>query len=144
MQYKVPQNVQREDKIVGPLTLKQLIICGIGGTIAYAIYISLGKNYIWVTWLPPVLIIVIITVAFAFIRPLDLSFFKWLLLWIEFGLLPRERKWVQASAEVIPQLITSKKDKSKAEKKAEAKAEQIIDKHKKIEELTKILNTHKK
>lgn len=31
MQYKIPQNVQIEDKIVGPLTLKQLIICGVGG-----------------------------------------------------------------------------------------------------------------
>lgn len=29
MQYKIPQNVQIEDKIVGPLTMKQLIICGI-------------------------------------------------------------------------------------------------------------------
>lgn len=29
MQYKIPQNVQLEDKIVGPLTLKQLIIVGI-------------------------------------------------------------------------------------------------------------------
>ena len=44
MQYKVPQDVQREDTIIGPLTLKQLGILGVGGGIAYGIYISLGKN----------------------------------------------------------------------------------------------------
>ena len=35
MQYKIPQNVQIEDKIVGPLTLKQLGILGFGGATAY-------------------------------------------------------------------------------------------------------------
>lgn len=29
MQYKIPQNVRIEDKIVGPLTLKQLAIVGV-------------------------------------------------------------------------------------------------------------------
>ncbi|HMR01699.1 MAG TPA: PrgI family protein, partial [Candidatus Gracilibacteria bacterium] len=77
MQFKVPQNVRREDHIVGPLTLKQMIICAIGGSIAYAIYLSLAPYYIWITWLPPVAIVTIITIAFAFIRPLDLSFTKW-------------------------------------------------------------------
>ena len=91
MQFKVPQNIRREDKIVGPLTLKQMIICAIGGTIAYAIYVSLANYYLWITWLPPMLIVILITAAFAFVRPLDLSFTKWILLWAEFALLPKKR-----------------------------------------------------
>ena len=45
MQYKIPQNVRIEDKIVGPLTLKQLIILGVGGGITYAIYVALARVY---------------------------------------------------------------------------------------------------
>lgn len=144
MQFKIPQNVQREDKIVGPLTLKQLIICGIGFAVAYAIYTSLAKLYIWITWFPPVAVVALVTVAFAFIRPLDLSFGRWILLWIEFSIMPRRRFWIQSSGEAFAPVITGPKTKGKAELKAEAKAEEMVDKRKKLEELSKILNTHSK
>lgn len=142
MQFKVPQNVQREDKIVGPLTLRQLIICGVGGGISYAIYVSLGKEYLWITWLPPVAFIAIITLLFAFVRPLDMDFSRFLAVYLEWVLLPQKRFWVQSSAEIITSMYSSVKEQTKVEKKAEAKAEQMIDKKKKLEELSKILNTH--
>ena len=142
MQFKVPQNVQREDKIVGPLTLKQLIVCGIGGGIAYTIYVTLGRQYEWITWLPPVAIVSLITLAFAFLRPLDLDFSRFLAAYLEFVLLPQKRFWVQSSAEVVLSMYSSKKPQTKFEKKAEEKAEQMIHKAKKLEELSKILNTH--
>ncbi len=144
MQFKVPQNVQRADQIVGPLTLRQLIICGIGGIIAYGLYVSLAKYYIWITWLPPVAIISVITIAFAFVRPIDLNFEKWILLWLEFFLLPRKRTWLQASAEFLPSAYGAEKAKSTTVIKAEQKAAEVEDKHKKLEELTKILNTKPK
>ena len=141
MQFKVPQNVQREDKIVGPLTLKQLIICGVGGGIAYTIYVSLGRQYEWITWLPPVAIITVITLAFAFVRPLDLDFSRFLAVYLEFILLPRKRIWGQASAEVLLSMYNNTKIQTKSEKKAEEKASQMMDKAKKLEELSKILNS---
>ncbi len=113
MQYKVPQNVQREDRIVGPLTLKQLVICGIGGFIAYGIYTSLGRLYLWITWLPPVVLVVGLTLAFSFVRPLDLSFGKWILCWVQFSLLPRRRLWLKASGEVLPMMRSSQNTKTK-------------------------------
>lgn len=143
MQFKVPQNVQREDRIVGPLTLKQMIICAIGGVIAYAIYVSLGRHYIWITWLPPVAIVTLITLAFAFMRPLDLSFTKWILLWIEFSLLPRERKWAKASGEaIIP--LEAKLKKKKGEGEKQKKAASMSEKQKKMEELNKFLEAEKR
>ena len=54
MQFKVPQDVQRADRIVGPLTLRQLIICGIGFTISYGIYTVLGRDYELITAIIPV------------------------------------------------------------------------------------------
>lgn len=145
MQFKVPQNVQREDKIVGPLTLKQLIICGIGFAVAYAIYTSLSKQYIWVTWILPVGLVAIITVAFAFARPLDLSFTRFIMRWIEFTILPRKRFWILNAAESYPSSTSaSMPAKTATEKKAEAKALSVLDKHKKLEEITKILNSQQK
>lgn len=141
MQFKVPQNVQREDHIVGPLTLRQLIICGAGGGIAYAVYIGLAKEYLWITWLPPVAIIVLITLLFAFIRPLDLSFAKFLFVYFEFLLLPQKRYWGQATGEVLATYALHPKTKSKAQKDAETKAQQVEDKARKIRELSKILNS---
>jgi hypothetical protein len=145
MQFKVPQNVQREDRIVGPLTLKQLIICGIGFSVAYAIYSALAKYYIWITWVLPVGIVAIITIAFAFVRPLDLSFTKFVMRWVEFTILPRKRFWILGAAESYPPSTpTSNKAINAVDKKAEAKALSALDKHKKLEEITKILNTQQK
>lgn len=142
LQFKVPQDVQREDRIVGPLTLKQLIICGIGSIIAYGIYISLGKTYIWVTWLPPVALVALITLAFAFVRPLDLSFAKWIILWIEFSLIPRNRPWIKSSAEFF-EALSQVPTKTKLQKEVEAKASTLDDKQQKLEELTKFLDSQK-
>lgn len=144
MQFKVPQNVQREDKIVGPLTLKQLIICGGGGGIAYTIYVSLGKDFTWITWLPPVAIVAVITILFAFIRPLDLSFTKFLLVYLEFMFLPQKRFWIQAGAEVLTNPYETSKLKTHAQKKTEIQEEKLMERAKKLQELSKILDISKK
>ncbi len=99
MQFKVPQDVQREDRIVGPLTLRQLIICGIGFSISYAIYTFLGRDYELITALIPVIIIGLITVVFAFIRPLDLVFERYILFLIESMVLPPKRYWLKGTAD---------------------------------------------
>ena len=41
---KIPQNVYVEDRIIGPVTLKQLAMVGIGMGISYAIFASVNKN----------------------------------------------------------------------------------------------------
>ena len=99
MQYKVPQDVQREDRIVGPLTLRQLIICGIGFSIAYAAYTSLGRDYELITAIIPVVLISLITVTFAFIKPMDLNFEKYILYWISNIILPRKRFWIKGTGD---------------------------------------------
>lgn len=97
MQFKVPQNVQREDTIIGPLTLKQLIILGVGGGIAYAIYVSLAKTYFMEIWLPPVAIIGGFTLAVAFLKIHNLSFPFYIMYLMEFHLLPKKRMWIQGA-----------------------------------------------
>lgn len=120
MQYKVPQDVQREDKIIGPLTLKQMIICGVGGGVAYAIYVSLAKAYYMEIWLPPVVIIVAITSAFAFLKVHSLPFYVFLMNFIEYHLLPKKRVWIQGTGTPFTPPFEEKKEK-KEEKKSKTK-----------------------
>lgn len=138
MQFKVPQDVQREDHIVGPLTLRQLIICGIGFSLAYAIYTMLGKDYELITALIPVIIIALITIVFSFVKPLDLNFERYILFRIEALVLPSKRYWLKGTADpsrlvYVPAVSNRKKNVEKA---------LDIDKKKKksLNELTKILD----
>ncbi|MBI2634547.1 PrgI family protein [Candidatus Peregrinibacteria bacterium] len=138
MQYKVPQNVQREDTIVGPLTLKQLIILAIGGGLAYATYISLSKAYIVSVWLPPTVILGLATLAFAFLKIHNLPFHEFLMNLLEYHILPRKRIWTQGAD--TPFISSFDKEKMDIEKKKEIKFDKKPQKS--LEEITKVLDTH--
>lgn len=141
MQFKIPQNVQMEDKIVGPLTLKHMIVLGSGGGLAYMLYIILSRAYYWEIWAPPVGIIVILTVIIAFVKVYNLSFAKFILLFIEYNLLPRKRKWVKASGDIFlrkPLQIDSKKKK----KSKYVKSEETLESINKLDEISKKLDEY--
>lgn len=137
MQFKVPQDVQREDRIVGPLTLRQLIICGIGFTIAYAIYTTIGREYEVITALIPVVLLGLVTVIFAFIKPLNLVFEKYILFKIESLILPRKRYWLKGMGDPSRMMyVPSESAKPKIVEKTVEKDK----KTKSISELTQILD----
>jgi hypothetical protein len=133
MQFKVPQDVQREDTIIGPITLKQMIIIGVGGGIAYAIYVSLAKTYYMEIWLPPVAIILALTAAFAFLKVYNMTFEKFVMRFFEYNMLARKRIWIQGTGRpfYMPE-VPQRKQKKVAETKAQGK--------KSIQELTSILD----
>lgn len=82
---KIPQNVYVEDRIVGPVTLRQLMIVGVGAGFSYitwSMFIKYsGSSSIPLTvlfWTPTA-----IAAAFAFLKINDISLFKMILLMIE-------------------------------------------------------------
>lgn len=44
MEYKVPQNIDVEDRVVGPLTLRQFSILLIAASVVVILYLSIGKS----------------------------------------------------------------------------------------------------
>ena len=137
LQYKIPSNVEVEDKIVGPLTLRQLIICGIGFGIAYIFYISLAKNYYWETWAPPVVIFCLLTIAIAFVEVRHVSFTKWVFLMLEAMINPSKRIWdKQESTRFL--WATMSAAPPKPEKKEKKKEELRIEAEKKMDNLSEI------
>lgn len=136
MQYKVPQDVQREDTIIGPLTLKQMIILGIGGGIAYAIYTQLSATYLMTVWLPPVLIVSAITLSFAFLKIYSLPFHEFLMNFIEYHLLAKKRIWIQGTGNAFVPPYQQIKKEAKASLKEDNKKS-----GKSLEELREVLDT---
>jgi len=65
MRFQVPQFIEVEDKIFGPLTLKQFIYLAGGGGISFVIY-SWLKSFAWS--IIPILIVLAISATFAFYK----------------------------------------------------------------------------
>ncbi|MFA6404634.1 MAG: PrgI family protein [Candidatus Paceibacterota bacterium] len=65
MRFQVPQFIEVEDKIFGPLTLKQFIYLAGGGGLSFVAYILLGSLALS---LIPILIIMAISVSLAFYK----------------------------------------------------------------------------
>lgn len=85
MPVKVPQNVYIEDRIIGPITLRQIIITGIGAGISYAAWSAMSKAHgsvgiplTVILWMPAA-----IAAAFAFLKINDLSLMRILFLSLE-------------------------------------------------------------
>lgn len=92
---KIPQNVYIEDRIIGPLTLRQIIVVCIGCGFSYALWASISKSYGYVgipltvmVWIPGAL-----SALFAFVRVNDLSLLRICLLLLERFNKPSIRTW---------------------------------------------------
>ena len=139
MNFQVPQFIETEDKIVGPLTLRQFLYIASGAGLSFILFFFLNTGL----WIFFTFFIAMIAVSFAFIRvngrPLSVAFlyatkYYWKprkYLW------QRETKILKAAAPKLPeteskisqlksrldslweQLKTSKEPIPKREKKAE-------------------------
>lgn len=101
MQFQVPQNIDLEDKIVGPLTLIQFLYILGGGLLDYILLIWLGPRFVfWLIAIPVAL--VSLSLAFLKIQEQPLSHF------ISAGLVylsrPKLRLW-QRQGQTQPVLI---------------------------------------
>ncbi|MSU76403.1 PrgI family protein [Patescibacteria group bacterium] len=90
--YKIPQNVDLEDKIFGPLTLKQFLLAlgaGVITFISYSVFYPVAPLVFWIltiiTWG--------VTVAFIFVKPNDQPFSKYITSFLAFLLKPTRRVW---------------------------------------------------
>lgn len=145
MQFKVPQDVQQADRIVWFLTLPQLIICVVGFAMAYGVYSILNQQGLpLIISLPPVILIGMITAAFAFLKIANLPFHRFLALLIERFITPSKRVWVKGADRVTSDKnVLSKEEKAEKKKKNEQEQllEQKSEKLKSIEELTQKIDT---
>ena len=82
---KIPQNVQIADRIVGPISLKQIVLCMIGGGLSYVLWntfkmagAQVNLFNMMIAWSP-----LTIAAAFAFVKVHNLTLLKIVLLALE-------------------------------------------------------------
>lgn len=97
--YKVIQDVEAEDKLVGPLTLRQFIY---GGIAAFCFYISFicitkGVGFLAIAFVPPGLFCGFFAFPWGRDQPTEL----WALAKIRFYLKPRKRIWDQSGTKEL-------------------------------------------
>ena len=83
MNFTIPQFIEMESKIVGPLTFKQFVFVGIGVTISFLIYFTVGKAS-----MPMALALIIIVGGIA-----GVDIVKVLQHYIAFAMAPRIFLW---------------------------------------------------
>jgi hypothetical protein len=97
--YKIIQDIEADDKLLGPLTLRQFIYAGIAALFIYLSYIALIKHggFVLVIFVP----IIVIAIFFAFPWKLNQPTEVWALAKIRFLFLPKNRKWDQNGVKSI-------------------------------------------
>lgn len=109
------------------MTLRQLIICGIGGGFTYLIYLTL-ENQPFAIWAPPVIVLGILTLSIAFLKIRGIPFVQFLLLLLERYLNPTKRTWTKSAGDVSSTSATTQKPttvKGELKKKKNYSAEEI-------------------
>ncbi|MEO6513578.1 MAG: PrgI family protein [Candidatus Saccharimonadales bacterium] len=99
--YKVLQDIEAEDKLVGALTLRQFIYGGVAAFCFYMcfIFITKGVAFLTIAFLPPGLFCAFFAFPFGRDQPTEV----WALAKIRFYLKPRKRIWDQSG---VKELVT--------------------------------------
>ena len=105
MRYKVPQNIDMQDRIVGPLTMIQFMYLLVGGAICYAFFQAFSVPVFVIIALP----VALTTLALAFFKVQDQPFSKFISSAI--GYILRPKNWVWRKGNQPPETVQSSKIK---------------------------------
>jgi len=103
--YKVIQDIEADDKLLGPLTLRQFIYAGIvlvSGYIAFRL--ALVQWWLAFPFLPHMILFAVLAAPFGRDQPSE----TWLLAKIRFSLKPRRRIWDQVGAKELVTITVPK------------------------------------
>ncbi|MFH1894445.1 MAG: hypothetical protein ABH813_00875 [Patescibacteria group bacterium] len=138
MQFTVPQFIERESKIFGPLTFIQFIYIGSGGTVCLLLYFSFAKTN-FLLFLLATAIIMSLTGSLAFLRIGGRSLPTMIKNFFFFTLAPKIYLWRRKN--VPPRMIKKTEEKTEPEG-AESSILKLAEKSQ-LKNLSNILETKK-
>jgi hypothetical protein len=105
--YKVIQDIEAEDKLLGPLTLRQFIFAIITVLFLYFCYLSISKHvtFLLVIFIPPALFTGFFAFPFGKDQPTEI----WALAKLRFLFKPRRRIWDQSGVKELVTITVPKK-----------------------------------
>ena len=106
-QYKVIQDIEAEDKLVGPFSLRQFIYAGGAAVCGYLCVISVTKGvaFLLALWVPPMLFCAFFAWPWSPDQPTEV----WALARIRFLFKPRRRIWDQSGQKDLVTITVPKK-----------------------------------
>lgn len=105
MQFKVPQNIDMADRIVGPLTLIQFLYLLVGGIIVYALFSTIApiNPGLFLALAAP---ITLFSLALAFLKIQDQPFPKFVASFFVYVRRPKARVWLKDARPATDVVIT--------------------------------------
>lgn len=105
--YKVLQDVEAEDKLVGPLSLRQFIYAAISAFLLYLSFFALTKNvgFLLIFFVPPALFTGFLAIPWHGDQPTEV----WAIAKLRFMLKSRKRIWDQSGAKELVTITVPKK-----------------------------------
>lgn len=89
MQYRVPQNIDREDKLLGPMTFTQFVYALIGGSFLLIMFATLPFFLFAILGIP----VLLFTIALALVKVQDQPFTHFLMAFLVYLKQPKHRIW---------------------------------------------------
>jgi hypothetical protein len=105
-QFVIPQFIDVEDKIIGPITVRQFLIMMVGGGIVFLLFRLLTFTFFLISGVP----IGAATLVFAFIRVNGRPMHYFLLVLLETLRRPRLRAWNRSDVRALPKVKEKKVD----------------------------------
>ncbi len=105
--YKVIQDIEAEDKFLGPLTLKQFVFGAAGLFFGYLSVYAITQNvsFLLAVFLPPAALGLFLAIPWSREQPTEV----WVLAKLRFKIKPRSRIWDQAGLEELVTVTAPKK-----------------------------------
>ncbi len=95
MQYKVPQNIDQEDKILGPFTFVQFIYVLIGGGLILLAFTVFDLTLALLVSVP----VGLLTLGFSLVKIQDQPFSRYFLAFLVYLRHPKQRVWRQSATD---------------------------------------------
>lgn len=105
--YKVLQDIEAEDKLLGPLTLKQFLFAGVAMGFTFAAFMAATKIGIWavIPFLPFIAVPALLAAPLGRDQPTDI----WLAAQIRFYIVKRKRIWDQSGMKELVTITVPKR-----------------------------------
>lgn len=104
--YKVIQDIEAEDKLVGPFTLRQFMYAGIVAILGFVTFkLAPVNKFLVIPFLPTMVFFGMLSLPFGHDQPTEV----WLLAKVRFFLIPRKRIWDQSGIKELVTITVPKK-----------------------------------
>lgn len=106
--YKVIQDIEAEDKFLGPMTLKQFIFGAMSALFLYISFFAVtkGATFLLAVFLPPAALAAFLAIPWSSDQPTE----TWVLAKLRYRLKPKVRLWDQAGLEQLVTITAPKKE----------------------------------